>query len=87
MPQIYYGFKNEYAPFELMINKWLELCVNKNIKVVPVLAIYKSGVTDSDAGSGKTEWIDDKNVIEKQIVSIKSRDLSGYSLFRYDFIK
>lgn len=87
MPQIYYGFENEHAPFELTLNKWLDLCVNKDIKIVPVLAIYKNGAVDSDAGSGKTEWIDDKNVIKKQIALIKSRDLSGYSLFRYDFIK
>lgn len=87
MPQIYYGFKNEYSPFESTLNKWLELCANKNIKVVPVLAIYKIGIVDSDAGTGKKEWVEDSNIIDKQIKLIRDDKLEGYTLFRYDFIK
>ena len=86
MPQVYYGFKNEYSPFESTLNKWLELCVNKDIKVVPVLAIYKIGVVDSGAGTGKNEWIDDNDIIDEQIKLIKDNKLEGYTLFRYDFI-
>ena len=87
MPQIYYGFKNEYSPFELSLNKWLELCANKDIKVIPVLAKYKEGNIDYDAGSGFNEWIDDVSIIERQINAIRSKGLAGYTLFRYDFIK
>ena len=87
MPQIYYGFKNEYSPFESTLNKWLELCANKNIKVVPVLAIYKIGIVDSGAGTGKNEWVEDSNIIDKQIKLIRDDKLEGYTLFRYDFIK
>ena len=87
MPQIYYGFENEYAPFELTLNKWLDLCVNKDIKVIPVLAKYKEGNIDSEAGSGRNEWINDSSIIERQINLIRTKKLSGYTLFRYDFIK
>ena len=87
MPQIYYGFENEYAPFEKVINKWLDLCINKDIKVVPVLAKYKEGNIDIEAGSGRNEWINDLTIIERQINLIRIKKLNGYTLFRYDFIK
>ena len=87
MPQIYYGFENEYAPFELTLNKWLDLCVNKDIKVIPVLAKYKEGNIDTEAGSGRNEWINDSSIIERQINLIRTKKLSGYAVFRYDFIK
>ena len=87
MPQIYYGFENEYAPFEKVINKWLDLCINKDIKVIPVLAKYKEGNIDNDAGSGRNEWINDPSIIERQVNLIRNKKLQGYALFRYDFIK
>ena len=86
MPQIYYGFNNAYSPFGKVLNNWIKL-TNKSIKIVPVLAKYKEGIIDNDAGNGKNEWIDDKNIINKQIDMIKNNKLNGYTLFRYDFIK
>lgn len=86
MPQLYYGFKNEYLPFEKALNNWISLCQNKNIKIVPILAYYKLGKTDLDAGIGKNEWINDKEIINKQIRLIKDYNLYGYGAFRYDFL-
>lgn len=85
MPQIYYGFNNQYAPFKKVLNNWLELRTNKNIDIVPVLASYKVGEQDKEAGFGINEWIDDKNVINKQIELINNYNTRGYALFRYDF--
>lgn len=86
MPQIYYGFNNQYSPFIKVLTNWLELRGNKNIKIVPVLASYKEGEIDKEAGVGKNEWIEDKNIINKQIDIIKKYDLNGYALFRYNFV-
>lgn len=86
MPQIYYGFKNEYSPFINVLNNWIKLCKNKNIKIVPILAYYKLGKIDKEAGLGKNEWIEDKDIIEKQKSIIKEYNLSGFGIFRYDFI-
>lgn len=85
MPQLYYGFNNEYAPFEKMLNNWLELCTDKSIKVIPVLASYKVGEIDKEAGVGKMEW-KETDVINRQIMVIKNDNLDGYVLFRYDFV-
>lgn len=87
MPQIYYGFNNEYSPFDKVLSNWIKLCNNKNIKMVPVLAIYKEGEVDKGAGIGKNEWVENSDIIEKQIKVIKNNKLSGYTLFRYDFLK
>ena len=86
MPQIYYGFKNEYAPFEKTLNNWINLCTNNNIKILPVLASYKVGEIDNGAGSGKNEWVENSDIIEKQVNIIKKNNLSGYTLFRYDYV-
>ena len=57
MPQIYYGFDNQYKPFQTTYDEWQKLINNKKIKLVPILAFYKTGNIDNNAGSGKNEWI------------------------------
>ena len=85
MPQIYYGFKNQNKPFTKTINEWNSYIKNKNISLIPALALYKAGVTDEYAGSGNHEWIEHNDIIRKQI--LVARNMSnylGFSLFRYD---
>ena len=85
MPQIYYGFNNQYSPFEKILNNWLDMREN-NVSIVPVLASYKVDNIDNDAGLGKNEWVDDNKIIDKQIKVIQKKNLAGYALFRYDFV-
>ncbi len=85
MPQLYYGFNNEYSPFEGTLDKWISMRTN-NIKIVPVLALYKVLEIDNGAGTGKNEWKENSELIDMQINLINSYQLSGYTLFRYDFI-
>lgn len=88
MPQLYYGFNNQYLPFEKAFNNWDQLIKESTyeIKLVPVLAFYKLGNVDEGAGIGKNEWMDD-DVITKQIKFLKDKsNYNGYGLFRYDFM-
>ena len=84
MPQIYYGFENEYSKFDNVLENWIKLNKN-NIKMIPVLAIYKCNSIDKEAGNGKNEWINNNDIIEREVNLIKSKNLLGFSLFRYDF--
>lgn len=88
MPQLYYGFDNQYLPFEKAYDNWYQIIIEKdsNVKMIPVLAFYKVGFLDNNAGSGKEEWL--KNgIIEKQIKFLMNKDgYMGYGLFRYDFL-
>ena len=86
MPQIYYGFENEYAPFDKIFESWKELIKIESIKMVPVLAFYKCGNIDSGAGNGKEEWLNNDNLIQRQINYLNVNNVNSYALFRYDYI-
>lgn len=86
MPQIYFGFENEYKPFESVLDEWNDL-ITKDIKLLPALAFYKTGKHDKYAGEGENEWIENSDIISRQIeLSRKKSNYSGFSLFRYDSI-
>lgn len=86
MPQLYYGFRHETKPYIKTINEWNNLIQN-NVKLIPALALYKSGNVDTYAKSGKNEWIEDNNIIKKQIeVSRNISNYIGYSIYRYDYM-
>ena len=86
MPQIYYGFENDLKPFDKTINEWNSLITN-DVKLVPVLAIYKIGLLDNYAGSGKYEWQESSNIISRQINYSKTLShYDGFTLFRYDYM-
>ena len=87
MPQLYYGFENGNKPYINTINEWRNLVKNKNIDFYIALAFYKIGEIDNYALDGKYEWIENNNIIMKEIVY--SRNLNGYKgfcLYRYDNI-
>lgn len=87
MPQIYFGFENETKPFISTIGVWNSLIKVDSIKLIPALAFYKIGVIDQYAGSGKDEWINNDNIIKKQILIARNQsNYGGFSLFRYDYI-
>ena len=86
MPQIYFGFLNENRPFTKTIEEWNNLIKVDGIKLIPALALYKSGEEDKYAGSGLKEWQEHNDILKRQI--IYARNLSnyqGFTLFRYDY--
>lgn len=87
MPQLYYGFKNGVKPFIETLNTWDEMIKVESIKLIPALAFYKTGTEDPYAKEGKNEWLEETDIIKKQIiVSRNANNYSGFSLFRYDYL-
>lgn len=85
MPQIYYGFNNSTKPYIDTLNEWIGLIENKKVKFIPTLALYKSNKEDYYAKEGKNEWIDNNDVIMKEIIIARNKSIyNGFSLFRYD---
>ncbi len=87
MPQIYFGFENERRPFLETVTMWNDLITAPDVKLLPALAFYKVGTEDQNAKSGAMEWIENDDIIKKEI--LVSRNLSqyaGFSLFRYDYL-
>lgn len=86
MPQIYYGFENEAMPFISTIELWNSLITN-DIDLYVALGLYKSGLEDAYAGSGKNEWLNNNDIIKKQIViSRLNSNYKGFVIFRYNHL-
>lgn len=87
MPQIYYGFDNSNLPFVNTVNSWSNLVKDTNIKFYVALALYKAGLEDKYAKVGINEWINNNDIISKQIiVSRNTYNYEGFSIFRYDYL-
>ena len=86
MPQLYYGFDHGVTPFIKTINEWNSLIEN-NSKLLIALALYKSGNIDKYAKTGENEWLDNSNIISREIEYARSiSNYNGYSLFRYGYL-
>ncbi len=86
-PQIYYGFENSGQPYASVVDQWDEMLRGTGKKLIPGLAVYKIGAEDTWAGSGKYEWIDNKEIIKRQIEKARTADnYSGIILYSYQFI-
>jgi len=86
IPQLYYGFENETKPFIETSRAWDEM-ITEDIPLIPALAFYKAGEEDYYAKSGKNEWINNHNIIEKEIIHVRTlKNYKGFILYRYDNI-
>ena len=84
-PQIYYGFNNSSKPFINTLNEWNSYRKNKNINFYVSLAFYKTGKIDEYAKNGKEEWIQNNNIIMKEIIYSRNiNNYNGFILYRYD---
>lgn len=87
MPQIYYGFFNESAPFYKVLTEWDDIVKKSDVKIIPALAFYKIDKEDIYANNGKLEWIENDDIIMRQV--LLSRNIShydGFAIYRYDSI-
>lgn len=87
MPQIYYGFYNETKGFYKVLNEWENLLKNDEIELMVALAFYKVGQEDVFAKEGKFEWINNDNIIMREVfLSRNIKNYGGFSLFRYGYL-
>ncbi len=87
MPQVYYGFKNDVKPYIDTVKSWNNLITVDSIELIPALALYKAGSVDEYAKSGKMEWVEDNDILKKQVII--GRNLThykGFAIFRYDYM-
>ncbi len=82
VPQIYFGFLNETSPFDKTLSDWEEL-VCPEVDLVIGLGVYKTGRNDKWAGAaGETEWIDDPDIIKKQVSLVENSSAEGIAFYR-----
>ena len=86
IPQLYYGFSNKNKPFIHTLNDWSSLNVN-NANLYVALSLYKSGKIDTYAGTGENEWLENTDIIKKQVlISRNSKNYKGFYIFRYEYL-
>jgi len=85
IPQIYYGFYNTSKSYMNVVKEWEKLIKNNKIKYYIALAFYKVGKVDNYAKNGKNEWLENNNIIMKEIIISRNlKKYDGFVLFRYE---
>lgn len=82
-PQLYSGFDNETLPFMTQADDWAALSRAEGVHLYAGLALYKTGETDTFAGSGSNEWVEGGDILAHQVEYIRQKDYKGIALFRY----
>lgn len=86
IPQIYFGFENEKLPFARCLEDWMSLCRGSGVKLTVGLALYKAGQEDAYALSGSSEWINNNDIIARQVRLVKEKNCYGYALYSGTYI-
>lgn len=87
IPQVYFGFNHPSVPFTSTLNNWASLKTNSNVRLACGLAAYKCGVKDSNAGSASGEWVNNNDILARQLRQIRQNGkYSGFVLFSYSYI-
>lgn len=86
MPQIYFGFENQTMPFESVALRWKNLCRKDTTRICIGLALYKAGNNDAFAGTGSDEWIENDDIISRQVSFLRENDFDGFSLFSTQYV-
>ena len=87
-PQIYFGFKNQAAPFAQTVDEWLSYPRHASVDITVGLALHKTGLSsDQYAGtSGKTEWKDNSDIMKRQVQYLRSKSAcKGMVFFSYGY--
>lgn len=87
-PQIYFGLEHQTHDFKKIFGVWNDIVKNEKIRVFVGMTLEKAdkGV-DNYAGSGKTEWADNKDVLRRCLEFLQTQpDCTGVSFFSYQFM-
>ena len=86
IPQIYFGFENETMAFKKVVDQW-ESISNGKVDLLFGLAGYKVGKEDKYAGTGSQEWVENTDILSRQLDYVSSqRYYDGIAIFRYYLI-
>ena len=86
-PQFYYGFNHDSQPYPECIARWQEMAGDSRMKLIFGLAVYKVGAEDAWAGDGRNEWVEEKQILKRQIS--EARKLASYGgviFYSYNYL-
>lgn len=84
-PQVYYGFENEKSDFISTVESFNNLVTESSVAVYVGLAAYKIGTEDKWAGTGSQEWINNNDILKRQVEATRNlKRCAGVFVYRYD---
>lgn len=84
-PQLYYGFENQSNDFISAIESFSNLITEPSVNLYIGLAAYKIGTEDKWAGAGADEWINNNDMLKRQVEATRNfKNCSGTFIYRYD---
>lgn len=84
MPQIYWGFTNEQAPFEETLEQWIKLTKKSKVRLYIGLQLYRMGTTDKEQSD--YQELQSADLITKQLNLLQKKSIVGYCLFSYQYL-
>jgi len=83
IPQIYWGFNHPVKPFESTLQEWKNIVGDSGIRLSAGLAAYKVGSVDAGAGDASSEWVDNSDVLGRQVQYALSQNCVGAAFYNY----
>ena len=84
IPQIYFGFEHQTHSFCKLLDEWSNLNIHSDIRLVCGIGAYKCGSNDEFAGTGNNEWIENSDILARQLKSIRNnKNYSGFVMYSY----
>ena len=84
IPQIYFGFEHQTQDFEKLLKQWASLPRHSSVRLMCGIPAYKCAKADSYAGTGKNEFVENTDILARQLRSIRSNNnYSGFAVFSY----
>ena len=85
MPQIYWGFTNDVAPFDKVTDEWVSLMADSSAKLYIGLQLYRMGSRESRQSDIKE--LQSASLIKKELSYLEEqKKVGGYCLFSYQYI-
>ncbi len=87
-PQIYVGYKHAATPFLENLTDWDTMERHDGVQMIAGLAMYKVGAVDTWAGTaGKNEWIENSNMLARQVNDVYAKGWSGAAFYSHKSIE
>ena len=80
-PQIYWGFEHPLKPYTETLLQWKDIA--GDVPLISGLAAYKAGTRDIYAQEGAEEWLNNHDLLVRQITVSEENGCAGWALFRY----
>ena len=84
IPQVYFGFENEAAPFSETVTEWVQTVTCDSVSLVIGIGTHKYGKVDQWAGSGSMEWTTQWDLPVRQATQVLETDgTDGLAVYDY----